>query len=235
MRSATTSSAPTSPPVSAAAAVTSVTQPTSTPNCESATAAEQIVIDHIEHAEWSLAEAAAEATLRRAGLCQADREVLQKQKVIAGLENIFATPFSAQDIPAQQGQVTDYLSLRQWAMGAGVPFPTDLQVAQRACQAGRFLLCKSAFDQAIANQTFNRYDLGLVSQYSDALYNLGTSWVRGDRDAYQQGLRMLVASYLIAKGHQASSTRSWDELRDLLGPDEQQWPKPADTPLLPMR
>jgi len=210
---------------------------TSTPRCTSAMVEEQLVNKYMEQTQWSLAVAAARATLRQPDLCQADRKVLFEQLIKAGQEEIFDAQFGSLDVPAQQAQVTNYFSLRREAADAGVSFPmTELQVAERANKSGQYLLAKSAFDEAYTNGRFTTADRALLQEYSKVLYDLGISWTNsyGDLARYHEGLRMLVASYLVDKGYQLGSSDAWRKLGELVGTDEQQWPPTADTPLLPM-
>lgn len=218
--------------VSPATPIPPTTVPPTHPSCVEATAELRIVQDHAQRSQWSLAAAAAESALRQRDLCEDDRRALLAQLVAAGLEQIYSEQFQPLDVAAQRALVTRYQALRRRAVDEGIPFPTDIQVAQRAYQIGQFLLAKTAFDEAIVSRTVTPADQALIQQYVSTLYNLGAWWLQGDDELRREGLRMLVASHRLDVTFRVGSGVAGAKLREVLGPDEDHWPAASETPLL---
>lgn len=208
-------------------------QATPPPACTPASAWLETITIQERAAQWQVAATNAQTALSSPGLCPGDRKVLAEKAIADGLEALFGERFAPEDVAAQHAAVERYQSLSRLAQEHAVPIPSARQVADRAYQVGQFLLAKVAFEEALERGEVTATDQGQVQFYYSTLYNLGTWWAKAAHGATRaEGLGLLAAANAIDRRYQIGNGLAWAKLRELLGPDERQWPRPAASPLL---
>lgn len=224
---------PTGAPAFQTVVVLASPTPTPRPTCNSATAYLSALDEQEQRLRYDAAIATAERALDDRSLCAADRPIVADRYVGANIEAIFAHPFSPEP-SEQRDAVSQYIALKRAAAHYGASLPPPLQFADRAAHAGRFLLAKVIFDDAIYSGDFQRQDMPRVQAYVSNLYNLGYYWTqRKDSPSYQEGMAFLSTSHHLAVANKTGQAEAWGRLKELLGTDERRWPAPIDTPLLP--
>jgi len=208
---------------------------TATPSCDSADDYLRVIAEREVQGDYAGAEANAESGLNRRELCQSARTALIAKAISSGLKVLLSGKFAPTDVDAQQKEVDRYLELRERTQEAGVEFPmTDLQIAVDAYDSHPYL-ARAAFERAFKAGTFRpEVHRDLLKQYISALFNLG-AWYTGAQpgsELYQRGLSYLCASHRLAKKFDTGQAEAWGKLRELLGPNESDWPAPVATPLL---
>jgi len=208
-------------------------QATPAPACTPASAWLETIAIQERAAQWRIAATNAQTALLAPGLCTSDRKVLAEKAVADGLEALFGERFAPEDVAAQQQVVDRYQSLKRLAEEYAVLTPSARQIADRAYQVGQFLLAKLAFEEALERSEVTTTDQAQVLFYYSTLYNLGVWWAgTASGDARSEGLRLLAAANQIDRRYHIGNGLAWGKLRELLGPDERQWPAPTETPLL---
>ncbi len=206
---------------------------TSRPVCRSAADWLETITQQERAAQWQVAATNAQTALSAPGLCDTDRKVLAEKAVADGLEALFAERFAPDDVAAQRQSVDRYQGLQRLAQEHQVRFPSARQVAGRAYDVGQFLLAKQAFEEALERGEVTTSDQAQVQFYYSTLYNLGAWWAETASGATRsEGLRLLAAANQIDRQYRIGNGLAWARLRELVGPDERQWPAPAATPLL---
>lgn len=227
---------PTALPQPSAAQVSPTEPPAMpTPSCTAATNYVEIITRQEQANRWEEAVATAEAGLADTRLCSSDSKLLTARAVADGLKVLYNKPFGPLDVAAQQQEIDRYLSLRERARAAQVPFDTPLQVAGQAYQIGQFPLARVAVEQALAEGDYRpEVDRATTRMYISTLYNLGSWYTQAPMgsELYHQGLAWLAASHQLALKYQTGQGEAAMLLRQLAGQQESQWPAPATTPLL---
>lgn len=219
-------------PTPAAVTSTPSTIPSATPACLSAAHYIELIAEQERLGQWASAASTAEATMKLDGLCPVDTQLLAERAITNGLEALYAERFEPLDRNAQSSLLDRYLGLKRRAQVSGIPFPSPIQVGKRAYEIGQFLLATTCFEEGFHSDPDLVTNQQLIQQYTASLFNLGAWWSQGRGETRAQGLALLVASHHIDRKYQVGSGAAWGKLREVLGPDERAWPKPAPSPLL---
>lgn len=237
---ATRASPPPPPPAVAVAptATPLVATPTANPiptptvdDCPGIDVYLKVITDQETNGKWQQAADNAASALNDPNLCKEDRPILAQKYVTNAMEALYAAPFSP-DKADQEDSVKRYQSIVRSAARYGSELPSPLSVAQRAVQGGKFLLGKSAWDDALQEGSFSTDDISLVDAYADNLTSIGKWWTTEGSPNYQEGLACLSAANQITLKYKTGDREAWGILKQLLGNDEKAWPDPIDTPLL---
>ncbi len=210
---------------------------TATPACRQVADELATIERYRQLGNWDEAATVAEGVLGIPNLCGEDVAALNNHAITARLEGLFARKFDPLDTEAQQEAAELYWSLHRRAkQHHEVVVPGVLETAQRGYEKGMFLFTKEVLDEAYRLGDFAPTNQTLVQLYCSATFNQG-KWLatQGHDTAQQQeGLRLLVTSYRIDQDprYRVGFGEAWGELQRLLGPDEQGWPDPVDSPLL---
>jgi len=174
--------------------------------------------------QYDLAASAAQTALATPHLCAADRAPLTEHFVNASLEAIFATPADPRD-SITQTQLTDREeTIQQIAQQAGVAFPSDVNVAQRAAALSQFDLARHAWEAAFQDGEVSSTDRESDRQYVDTLTTEGFWAAQSTGTTRDTGLSMLMTAYTLQNQLQVGSGEPYAYLVRFLGSDQRTWP-----------
>ena len=184
--------------------------------------------------QYDLAASAAQTALATPQLCAAAHAPLTEHFVNASLDAIFATPADPRDWITQM-QLTDREeTIQQIAQQAGVAFPSDVNVAQRAAALSQFGLSLHAWEAAFQDGEMSSTDRGSVRQYVDILTTEGFWAAQSSGTTRDTGLSMLMTAYTLQNQLHVGSGEPYAYLVRFLGSDQTTWPTTLyPSPLLP--
>lgn len=228
---ATTTAVPT-----VVAPTTTAIQTTPTPSYPDITPHVDAILAAMKTSRWQEAATIAEGALTKEGLRDEDHKLLVQYAVTCGLKVLYLQHFEPLNQTQHQRMVDTYLALKARTQGANVEIDPPLVVASEAFSHSQFLLARIAFEEALKDKSFNpEVDRDITHTYVSTLYGLGEWYTTAEPNSplYQQGLRYLSASHLVAVKYQTGQGQAAMRLQQLVSDNEEQWPAPVAVPLLP--
>jgi hypothetical protein len=225
---------PTAVPIQPTAVPTAV--PAATPETSAIDTYVALIGSHVAKGDYQVAITTAEGALDTPDISDAERKVLIGYIVSAGMKDIESQEFRPLDRAQHQQLVDTYLSLVERASIAGITIDTPLEVAVRAHVSSQFPLAKVAAEEALKAGSYNpKIDRDITRLYVSTLCSLGEWYSKAPKGTplYDEGVRALVTSDLIADQYKTGQSEAEVLLKQLGYNDKKTWPDPLSTPLLP--
>ncbi len=184
---------------------------------------------------YSFAEPIVEYALSNPKLCNDDRQQLQREAAILGLELIYEHKYPPNDFYPQEKAVKQYAEWKERMKQFKIPpesLPSHWIIAKRAYDVDKFLLAKVVLEEAGSNGELNHLDILNIYFVYSTLRNLGYWYTQETREPYYtQGLQNLLAANEMTKRYGIGGEANQD-LVHLLGNDKQKWPGTGNESLL---
>jgi hypothetical protein len=209
---------------------------TATPSYADITPYRELIEDLIARGQYAVAITTAEGVLANPDVRETDRTVLIGYIVSAGMKDILSREFRPLDQQQHQQLVDTYLSLRERARTNGIELESPLEVAKRAHLSSQFPLARVAIEEALEDELFHpELDRDITRLYVSLLHGMGRWYTTADQHTplYEEGLRALVTSDIIADHYRTGQSEAEALLEQLGYLDTTDWPEPLDTPLIP--